>query len=87
MAGTDDRLRQERLAGWLKTRPASVQELAKEFPVGERYYIGGVPHHLLGYTDAGELILTPIHPVEDYAEAVKQKILVSASGFREGKVK
>jgi len=51
---------------WLASRPASVQALAKRFPIPGRIIIDGTAHYILGYSEPDGLILSPINPGIDY---------------------
>lgn len=63
---------------WVKSRPVCVQKLIKKFPPGSVVILDDVPHYLLGYTEGDMLILSKIHPVEDYAGARANTIYVCA---------
>jgi hypothetical protein len=67
---------------WLASRPACVQALAREFPVGSKLEIHGTVMHLIGYTEADRLIVTPLNPRKDFAAAVAAQEYVCASHFR-----
>ncbi len=61
-------------AEWLATRPASVQELAAEFPLAT-VFAGpkNQPLFLVGYNEDGYLIVSETDPHEDYEGAVATK--------------
>lgn len=72
----------DKLDAWLKTRPESVQKLAEEFPIGSVLEVEGEPWHLLGYTEADELIVSPLSPFVDYDAAYAKRELVCAKHYR-----
>ena len=67
---------------WLATRPESVRELAKEFPLGLEIGVGGVTHYLIGYTEDDSLIISPIWPGDDYDAAYEARQHVCADHLR-----
>jgi len=67
---------------WLKTRPASVQKLAAEFPPGTAVNLDGEQWFVFSYTEGDEVSLTPVHPADDYTAAFKERRLVHAECLR-----
>jgi len=45
---------------WVATRPQKVRNLIDKFPLGTIVVLDGEPHLLLGYTEAGQLMLSPM---------------------------
>lgn len=55
-----------------------------EFPLGTKVDMGGVMHHLLGYTEEDRLILSPVDPMVDYDGAVATRKYLCAAHLRDG---
>jgi hypothetical protein len=57
---------------WLETRPPPIRDLAKKFPIGSIFWVGGHKFYHVGYAEVPEdpdhprLILSSIDPLEDY---------------------
>lgn len=73
------------LVEWLKTRPAAVQALAREFKPGVPHIINGVTHWAIGYTEEDEVIFTDVDTRVDYEGAMKRKKYIHAKCLREAK--
>lgn len=68
------------LEEWIKSRPASVQALARKFPIGAVIKIDGdVDHYILGYNENDMIIITPIWPGDDYDAALAAKQYICAA--------
>ncbi len=67
---------------WLATRPASVKQLAREFPPGTTFLINDVTMWVVGYTENDHLIVSHIDPHENYQEATKQRSMICADHLR-----
>jgi hypothetical protein len=77
------------LTEWLKTRPAIVQRLAKEFPLLSRVQVP--PHreywYVVGWieqpSECGDtLIISPIDPSVDYDKSMAARAHVCAEHYR-----
>lgn len=69
---------------WLATRPDSVRTLAAEFPLGSQVDLpdhGGV-HYCIGYTEDDQLILSPVHPGDDYDASMEARVWLCADHIR-----
>ena len=73
---------EELFAEWLATRPACVQALAKEFPIGSTFALNGETMYLIGYTESDMLMVSPISPEDDYDAAMEQRRHVCAAHLR-----
>lgn len=55
---------------WLATRPESVQQLAKKYPllstINNQWYV-------IGYTENDMLVISTIHPVQDYKLSIANR--------------
>ena len=69
---------------WLETRPASVQQLAREFPLHTQVRIDGQLYYLLGYTECDSLIVSKISPYLAYEQALATQEYICAAHVREG---
>ncbi len=67
---------------WIASRPACVQKLITEFPLGSTFYMNEKVMYLLGYTEGDMLIVTPVNPSRNYEKANACKEYVCASHFR-----
>ena len=68
---------------WLGTRPAAVQQLAQEFPLGSHWHVAGQVLYLLGYTEDDCLLVSPIDPAVDYQGALITKEYLHAAHVRQ----
>lgn len=57
---------------WTKSRPKNIQKIIKRFPPGMRFNLDGNDHYVIGYND-DYLIVSPVHPSEDYDLAIKHE--------------
>lgn len=76
---------------WLKTRPAIVQRLAREFPLMSRVQVP--PHreywYVVGWVESGgecrdELIISPVDPSQEYERSMAYRRHVCADHYRDG---
>lgn len=71
-------------ADWLMTRPACVQSLALEFPLGLAARVDDGPLlYLVGYTEDDRLIMSEVNPGDDYHGALANKVYLCAAHARE----
>jgi len=70
---------------WLLTRPACIQRLAKEFPIGLKINCGEESFYLLGYQENDSVILSVVNPTIDYeaANLEENKRYISAQHLRQ----
>lgn len=66
---------------WLLSRPACVQELAKEFPPNSVIHIEGKLFFIFGYTENDKLILAPLDS-RNYDEAMENRMYLCAGHLR-----
>lgn len=66
------------LAEWIATRPDCVQKLAAEFPIGTK--IDGV--YVIGWTENDMIVASPVHPRDDYNEALRRRVHICAAHLR-----
>jgi hypothetical protein len=59
---------------WVRTRPRSVQALARHYPLGTVFTLHGQVYWLVGYREPDGLYVSLTNPAEDYAQAVATKI-------------
>lgn len=67
---------------WLASRPASVQALASEFPIGTRFRDADETVWLIGYTETNELILSGVNPYLDWNAAVADRFYCEVDDVR-----
>lgn len=71
------------LEEWVQSRPASVQSLYKEFPIGSTF---GGPQgetwYLLRYTEDDMLIVSEINPAVDFQKAKRNQKYIHAHHYR-----
>ena len=76
---------------WSKTRPPIIRALAKEFPFLLVVTFGcekhGVDGHayVIGYTEAGQLLLSPINPCKDHEASIAARFPVDPEYLRQTK--
>lgn len=70
------------LDDWLASRPDCVRQLAAEFPIGTEVHVGDVVLHVIGYTEADQVIVSPVWAADDYEESLAQKQVLCASHLR-----
>lgn len=68
---------------WFKTLPEHIQPLAREFPLGQRIQDDERLVWVIGYTDGESLIVSPINPAEDMAQAMFYKEYMCAQCVRD----
>jgi hypothetical protein len=69
--------------GWLASKPPHIVALAREFPLGSIFREPtGRTFHLVGYTDAGNLIVSEVDPFKDYDGAMAAKQFLCADHAR-----
>lgn len=72
---------------WLKTAPASVRRLAKEFPFGRRIETLAGGRYVVSWTEDDYLIVSPVNPIENEQAAYEAVHSVAAARhFRERRV-
>jgi hypothetical protein len=72
---------------WLKSRPASVQRLAHQFPPGSKLLVDGKEHYVIGWTEDDFLVLSDVHPSENYDASVARKHHMCAAHVRSGETR
>lgn len=79
---------------WLKTRPAKVQALAEEFPIGHAIEIDDDDIlYVVGWTEDDVLVVSEVSPEQMYAsrqayeEAMERRQHICAQHLRDNKVK
>ncbi|HEX4605380.1 MAG TPA: hypothetical protein VH724_15375, partial [Candidatus Angelobacter sp.] len=67
----------------IKSRPACVQALAKEFPLNTSFQIeDGDKWYLVGYTEDDKLIVSRFDPFKEYTRAMEDRSYICASHIR-----
>jgi hypothetical protein len=74
---------ERRFKEWISDKPEEIKKSAGKFPVGSTFDIRGTLHHLIGFTESGDLIVSEIDPFEDYDGAIAGKKYVCADHFQE----
>lgn len=69
-------------AEWLADKPACVQEMAREFPMGSRFESPTATFYLIGYYEPDELLISAINPRVDWQRAVDEHFHVSVAQMR-----
>ena len=59
---------------WAASRPACVQALIREFPVGSTFTSREGVVWCIGYTESNELIVTVVNPYLDWESALKARV-------------
>lgn len=67
---------------WLAARPACVQALAAEFPIGMQFTDADETVWLIGYTESNELIFSGVNPYLDWNGAVDERFYCEADIVR-----
>ena len=84
----DKKHQETALSSWLLTRSESVQQLAREFPIGNgiSFVVKGRRFFLLGYTEDDSLIISRVNPARNYQLATKRQEFLEACHLRDGSV-
>lgn len=87
MNDTSSHMHEPQYRAWLKTQPRHIKRLAKEFPPASMFVValpdGSVKiATLIGWDVGDKLILSYVHPSEDYEKACKEAFTVPASMYR-----
>jgi hypothetical protein len=72
---------------WLEGRPEIIHKTAAEFPPGTTLDLNGVTLYLVGYTEDGDLEMSPVNPVTHYELAMATRTTICAKHMREHGVK
>lgn len=70
------------LEEWLLSRPESVRRLAAEFQMLSTVEVRGTRYFIIGYTEDDMLILSTVHPGENYQEAMASRKHIHAEHLR-----
>jgi len=81
--------RKEWMKEWAQSRPRIIQELAEKLPFLKIIQFGCEKHgvegkaYVIGYTEAGYVILSPINPGIDYEASMAARFYVNAEDLLE----
>jgi len=76
---------------WLSTRPAIVRRLLARWPVGSTVTDGMMRLYVIGAGETnghggGGLIVSPVHPAEDYDRAMRLRRFICGECLAQGRI-
>lgn len=71
---------------WWRSRPAKVQALLTEFPIGSVVEVDTDEMYVIGCNESDHLIVSRHWPGDDYEAATTRKTLLCAAHVRDGLV-